>query len=66
MNTYKTLLRPASTFTLPRGVRWEFVEAPFEGVNRPDLPRSQHRYGVISTDRPLTQEEQSHFDIVAV
>lgn len=66
MNTYKPILRPASSFTLPAGVKWEYVEAPWDGVNRPDLPRSSNRHGVISTDRPLTAEERAHFDLELV
>jgi hypothetical protein len=65
MHKYRHLLRPASTFTLPPGVKWEFVEAPHEGVNRPDLKVSAHKYGVIQTDRRLTSDECDHFDIAS-
>jgi hypothetical protein len=66
---YAPRFRPASCFTLPAGVAWEYVEAPARfdvGVNRPDLPRSTHPHGVIATDRPLTVEEREHFDLQIV
>ncbi len=65
MNTYRPLLRPASRFTLPAGIAWDYVEAPaMEGLaNRPNLPRSSYRYGVIRTDRPLTADERERFDL---
>jgi hypothetical protein len=34
--------------------------------NRPDLPQSIHRYGVIETDRPLTPQECDHFDLTPI
>jgi hypothetical protein len=65
MNTYRTTLRPASVTTLPPGVKWEFLEAPWDLAHiRTDLPRSAHRYGVFLTDRRLTDEEREHFDLV--
>jgi hypothetical protein len=68
MNTYKMLYRPASFCTLPKGVQWEYVEGPtLAGLcNRPDLPRSTHRFGVIKTDRPLTSVEMSIYEIQEV
>lgn len=64
-NEYLPLLRPASFSTLPDGVTWEYVKAPsMPGLaNRPDLPRSDNRYGVIRTSRTLTTEEGAHFDL---
>jgi hypothetical protein len=64
-NTYRPTLRPASSATLPDGLDWSFVEAP-DYVNRPDLPRSRHRYGVISTDRKLTADECDRFGLLPV
>lgn len=65
MNHYKPLLRPASFATLPAGMQWEYVEMPPDiAHNRPDLPRSAHRHGVISTARPLTADEREHFDLM--
>jgi hypothetical protein len=55
--------RPASFCTLPRGVSWQYVEAPHEGCNRPDIPSSKYRHGVITTDRPLTAAEMEQFEI---
>src|SRR3990167_5881790 len=63
---YRPTLRPASSFTLPHGLRWEYVQAPWEGVSRPDLPRADTRYGVISTDRQLTADERQQFDLQSI
>ena len=62
---YIPLLRPASFSTLPAGVTWEYVEAPAMAglANRPDLPTSKHRYGMIETSRQLTRQERAHFDL---
>lgn len=62
---YQPLLRPAGFATLPN-VGWDFVERPdprIQDVNRPELPRSAHRYGVIATDRPLTTLECELYDL---
>lgn len=62
MNTYRPLLRPAGFDTLPRGIQWDYVEMPRDiSHRRPELPVSLHPHGVISTDKPLTQEEKSSF-----
>ncbi len=67
MTVYRTLLRPISTFTLPAGLIWEYVEVPREIAPwRPDLPVSQHIYGTFKTLRPLTADEMQHFSIVPV
>jgi hypothetical protein len=61
---YKPLLRPASFATLPPGVQWEFFEVPADIAHRrPDLPRSDHRHGVIAIDRPLTEDECERFSL---
>lgn len=61
---YRPLLRPASRATLP-DLGWYYVEAPamFGLANRPDLPTSRHRYGVISFERDLTAKECETFDL---
>jgi hypothetical protein len=66
MNLYRTLYRPAHFSALPDGVRWRYVEAPWEGVHRPDLRRSTHRFGVIDLDRPLTEDECKRFELQPV
>ena len=65
---YRPLLRPASFASLPAGLRWEYVEAPamYGLCNRSELPRSAHRFGIISTDRALTPEEADRFDLLGV
>jgi hypothetical protein len=68
MNRYRTTLRPVPFGGIPQGVAWHYVEAPRDvcglhvaGVQ--GIPVSQHLYGVIETDRPLTESEMRHFDI---
>lgn len=63
---YRTTLRPAGGGGLPPGVRWQYIEVPADDWREIHLPRSRHRYGVIETDRELTQDELEHFDIVPV
>lgn len=65
MNRYRPILRPASSFTLPSGIQWEYVELPWDS-RRTDLPRSDNRHGVIKTDRALTSDERVHFDLIQV
>jgi hypothetical protein len=66
MNLYRPLLRPASMVTLPAGIRWEFVQAPWDLAHvRTDLPRSESRHGVIATDRALTADECEAFSLKA-
>lgn len=63
--TYRPTIRPASMATLPAGVKWEFVEAPWDIAHiRADLPRSSTRHGLIATERRLTKEECARFDLV--
>ena len=65
---YRPIYRPSSFSTLPQWVKWEYAEAPtMAGLcNRSDLPRSAHRFGIISTDRALTPEEAARFDLLGV
>ena len=64
MNTYKMMLRPASNFTLPHGIKWEYVAAPWDlAYRRTDLPRADNRHGVISVDRALTADELQQFGL---
>ena len=62
--SYVALLRPASFATLPSGLQWQYVEAPWDLAHmRSDLRRSQHRHGVIATCRQLTVEECERFSL---
>lgn len=65
MNHYRMKYRPAGFGTLPRGVTWTYIETPaMRGLaDRPDLPRSRHTFGVIETDRPLTEQERADFEV---
>lgn len=61
---YRMRLRPASCATLPPGLMWEFVEMPPDIAHRrSDLPRSAHRFGVIATARPLSDDELERYEI---
>jgi hypothetical protein len=60
-------LRPASFCTLPEGLSWNYVEIPSEyAADRPDLPISRHRLGIIATTRQLTAKERYTFDLEQV
>lgn len=69
MNLYTPTLRPAGFQTLPPGLKWDYVEAPNAAflasihMRRPELPLSQHFFGVISTERPLIQEELEAYEL---
>ena len=64
---YTMQFRPPGFASLPPGVDldWEFVEAPDPAImaSRPGLPQSQHRYGVFTTSRPLTDVELTDYQI---
>ena len=61
---YRPMLRPAGFATLPSGLKWEFVEAPWDLAHiRTDLPRGDTRYGLIETERPLTADECDRFSL---
>jgi hypothetical protein len=65
---YRPKYRPAGYATLPSGIYWHYVEAPADG-SRPGLmgvPTSRHCYGVIATNRALSAEECSTFDLEPV
>jgi hypothetical protein len=52
---------------LPPGLEWDYIETPRDGsVNRPDLPRSRQPFGIIATQRQLTQAECRTFDLEQV
>ena len=62
---YYNRLRPVGLVTIPK-VGWAWVEQPALAAFRPnnsDLPISTYRYGVYSTDRPLTADELYAFEI---
>ena len=64
---YRPLLRPASFCTLPEGLSWNYLEIPSEyAADRPDLPISRHRFGIIATTRELTAKERYTFDLEQV
>jgi hypothetical protein len=64
---YIPYLRPVSFCTIPKELVWDYVEAPDITVAmRRGLPISEHRFGVISTDRQLTKEECEHYGMQPV
>ena len=65
MTHYFNRLRPVGLGTIPK-VGWQWVEQPALEAYRlrnSDLPVSERRYGVYSTERPLTDEELYAFEI---
>lgn len=59
---YKPLWRPVTFATIPRGLAWDYVEAPDANVAvRRGLPLSKHLFGIIKTNRLLTTEEQNDY-----
>ncbi len=63
---YRPTLRPAGYATMPPGIKWSFVEVPMAMASlRRDLPVSIHLYGVVETDRPLTNDEMNRFALVS-
>jgi hypothetical protein len=59
-NRYRVLT--AKPLSLPSDIAWEYMEIPRElAYLRPDLPVSNHKNGVIVTNRPLTAREQRRF-----
>lgn len=68
MQRYTMQFRPPGFETLPPGVMWEWVEAPTLDFVRvhPSIPRSKHRFGVFTTDRPLTKKEMADFQVTAL
>ena len=68
MTAYFNRLRPVGLGTIPK-VGWQWVEQPALEAFRPrnsDLPVSERRYGVYSTERPLTDEELCAFEITEI
>ena len=62
MHLYEPLLRPAGFATAPSG--WEYVERPASVMlNRPDLPQSRLRYGVIGYREKLSDETREHYSL---
>jgi hypothetical protein len=63
---YRPLLRPPGFATLPAGLKWDYAEVPLDvAPQRPGKPLSRFLYGVIVTDRALTQEELQTYDLIA-
>jgi hypothetical protein len=53
---YAMLARPASSWTLPSGLRWTLLERGAlldTAPARTDLPRGTEPYGVIETEDPI-------------
>ena len=66
---YRPRLRPVSFCTLPKDVKWDYVEAPAADpiiATRRGLPLSRHSYGIITLDRQLTKEEQDRYGMEIV
>lgn len=62
-HAYRLLYRPPSTFTVPTG--WTLLEKPPDAyhINRPDLPFSKHRFGVVGYERQLSADEVEKWEL---
>ena len=61
---YQPLLRLANFSTLPPSLEWTYTEAPPDIAHmRPDIPASNHIYGIIETTRELTPWECDRFSL---
>lgn len=66
---YRPYLRPVGFATLPRDVKWDYVEAPSMDsliAVRRGIPLSTNRYGIITLDRQLTADEREQFGMEAL
>ena len=66
---YRMLYRPLMFATYPSDITTEWVELPQDGIIQaafPGIPTSGHRFGVFTTDRPLTADELSSYQIEIV
>lgn len=64
---YTPLYRPPSFATVPAG--WTLVERPKMSCGfdrRTDLPVSEHQFGVIAYEKPLTEAEIRNFQLMPV
>lgn len=63
---YRPIYRPAHFAALPKGIKWDYVEAPKSEpmiAVRRGLPLSRHQFGVIEIDRQLTQDELKTYEL---
>lgn len=62
---YRPVFRPPGFATLPQGVGWDYVEVPPNlSFYRPELPVSRYTYGIIRTDRQLTERERDTYQLL--
>lgn len=69
MFLYRPYLRPVGFATLPRDVKWDYVEAPADQpliAVRRGIPLSTNRHGIISLDRQLTASEREQYGMEAL
>lgn len=66
MFCYSLKYRPPQFSWLPEG--WELLETPHDrgGINRPDLPTSTFRFGVIGLTQQLTTDEREQYELTYV
>lgn len=61
---YAPMYRPPGFASLPKG--WNLLERPRLNCGydrRTDLPLSQHVFGVVGYDRPLTADEIKNYEL---
>lgn len=61
---YIPLMWPADRVIFPEGVKWTYVEYPAGAPCLPPTMESRHQFGIIETNRPLTELEQARLDLV--
>ena len=66
MFCYAPQYRPPQFSALPKG--WELLETPQDrsGLNRPDLPTSKYRFGVIGFAEKLTNDQRDQYELTYV
>lgn len=63
---YRMMYRHVQFCTIPK-VHWSWVELPPYYADRADelgKPVSEWRYGIFTTERPLTADEMRQFEIL--
>jgi hypothetical protein len=64
---YSHRYRNPGAATLPSRLAFDLVEVPWDMAHlRMDLPKGDRRFGVFTTERPLTEDELRTYEIDCV
>lgn len=67
MTKYSHRYRNPGSATLPPRLAFDLVEAPWDIAHlRMDLPKGDRRFGVFTTERPLTDNELATYEIEVI